>query len=202
MRKHFDFAPVVLATFVAFSTLATATAADKLENIPLVWKPTTPMSERSPLDLKGLEGVKLQIDPFTDKREDPAFIGRNMNKVPLRKVTTKEHVARFVTYQVKLLTSELGLNVVDSGGDVILKGEVRKFFAEETNRYNAEVDLQATFTDANGKILWVVTTTGTSSRYGISYKADNYYEVLSDALIGAVHELVQNPGFRKTLTGK
>jgi hypothetical protein len=202
MRKHFDFALVVLATFVAFSTLATATAADKLENIPLVWKPTTPMSERSPLDLKGLEGVKLQIDPFTDKREDPAFIGRNMNKVPLRKVTTKEHVARFVTYQVKLLTSELGLNVVDSGGDVILKGEVRKFFAEETNRYNAEVDLQATFTDANGKILWVVTTTGTSSRYGISYKADNYYEVLSDALIGAVHELVQNPGFRKALTGK
>ena len=202
MRKRFNFALAVLVTCIVFGNLATASAADKLENIPLVWKPTKPMSERSPVDLKGLEGIKLQIDSFTDKREDPAFIGRNMNKVPPRKVTTNEHVARFVTYQVKLLMSGLGLNVVDSGGDVILKGEVRKFFAEETNRYNAEVDLQATLTDANGKILWAVATTGTSSRYGISYKADNYYEVLSDALVGATHELAHNPGFRKALTEK
>ena len=28
------------------------------------------------------------------------------------------------------------------------------------------------------------------------------YEVLSDALIGATHELVRNPGFRKALTEK
>jgi hypothetical protein len=160
------------------------------------------MSERAPVDLKDLEGIKLQIDPFTDKREDPAFIGRNMNTVPLRKVTTNEDVARFVTYQVKLLMSGLGLKVVESGGDVILKGEVRKFFAEETNRYNAEVELQAVFTDANGKILWAVATTGTSSRFGMAYKADNYYEVLTDALIGATHELVRNPGFRNALTGK
>ena len=199
MRKSFHTALAVFATCIAFGNFATADAADKLENIPLVWKPTSPMSERSPVDLKGLEGIKLQIEPFTDKREDPALIGRNMNKVPLRKVTTKEDVARFVNYHVKLLMSELGLDVVESGGDVILKVEVRKFFAEETNRYNAEVDLQATLIDANGKILWVVATTGTSSRYGISYKADNYYEVLSDALVGAVHELVHNPGFRKTL---
>jgi hypothetical protein len=202
MRKRFHFTLAVLATCIAIGNLATASAADKLENIPLVWKPTSPMSERSPVDLKGLEGIKLQIDSFTDKREDPAFIGRNMNKVPLRKVTTKEHVARFVAYHVKLLMSELGLDVVESGGDVILKADVRRFFAEETNRYNAEVELQATLVDASGKILWTVATTGTSSRYGISYKADNYYEVLSDALVGAVHELVHNPGFRKALTEK
>ena len=203
MRKRFHFTLAVLATCIAFGNLATAAAADKLENIPLVWKPTSPMSGRSPVDLKGLEGIKLQIEPFTDKREDPGFIGRNMNKVPPRKVTTKEHVDRFVTYQVKLLMSELGLDVVESGGEVILKAEIRKFFAEETNRYNAEVELQTTLIDANGKILWGVATTGTSSRYGISYKADNYYEVLSDALIGAVHELAHNPGFRKALlTGK
>ncbi|MEK6211972.1 MAG: hypothetical protein AABM64_16655 [Pseudomonadota bacterium] len=202
MKKRFHFALAVFATCMSLGNFATVNAADKLEGIPLTWKPTSPISERAPLDLKGLEGIKLQIDPFTDKREDPAFIGRNMNKVPLRKVTTNDDVARFVTYQVKLLMSGLGLKVVESGGDVILKGEIRRFFVEETNRYNAEVELQATFTDANGKILWVVATTGTSSRFGIAYKANNYYEVLSDALIGATHELVQNPGFRKVLTGK
>ncbi|CAN0506555.1 unnamed protein product, partial [Phaeothamnion confervicola] len=57
-------------------------------------------------------------------------------------------------------------------------------------------------TDPSVNILWVVMTTGTSSRFGISYKAGNYYEVLSDALIGATHELMTNPGFRKALTAK
>src|SRR6266850_3610450 len=202
MKKRFHFALAVFATCMSLGNFARADAADKLEGVPLTWKPTAPMSERTPVDLKGLEGIKLQIDPFTDKREDPAFIGRNVVTVPLRKVTTNEDVARFVTYQVKLLLSGLGLKVVESGGDVILKGEIRNFFAEEASRYNAEVELQATFTDANGKILWAVAATGTSSRFGLAYKADNYYEVLSDALIGATHELVRNPGFRKALTGK
>jgi len=201
MKKRFHFALAVFATCMFLCNFATVNAADKLEGIPLVWKPTSPMSERLPPDVKGLEGIKIQVDPFTDKREDPAFIGHSMNKVPFRKVTTNDDVARFVTYQVKLLLSGLGLKVVESGGDVIMKTEIRRFFVEETNRYNADVELQTVFTDPSGKILWAVATTGTSSRFGIAYKADNYYEVLSDALIGATHELVQNSGFRKALTG-
>jgi hypothetical protein len=202
MKKTFHFALALLAACITLGNFATAGAADKLENIPLEWQPTAPMSERAPVDLKGLEGVKLQVEPFTDQREDPASIGRNMNKVPLRKVTTKDDVPRFVTYQVKSLLSGLGLDVVESGGTVILHGEVKKLFAEETNRYNATVELRVTLTDPAGKVLWVVETTGTSSRYGIGYKAANYYEVLSDALIGAVHEVVRNPNFRKSLTEK
>ena len=202
MKIWFHFALPVFAACITLGNFATADAADKLESIPLEWKPTSPMSKRAPVDLKGLEGIKLQIDPFTDNREDPAYIGRNTNKVPVRRVTSNEDVARFVTYQVKSLLSGLGLTVVESGGDVILKGEIKKFFVEDASRYNADVELQATLTDANGKILWAVATGGTSSRFGISYKAANYYEVLSDALIGATHELVRNPGFRKALTEK
>ena len=202
MKKRLHNALAVFAACMCLGGFTAADAADKLENIPLEWRPTSPMSERAPVDLKGLEGVKLQIDPFTDKREDPALIGRNTKKVPLRKVTTNEDVARFVTYRMKSLMTGLGLKVVESGGDVILKGEIRKFFVEDASRYNAEVELQATLTDADGKILWAVATSGSSSRFGISYKADNYYEVLSDALIGATHELVHNPGFRKALTEK
>ena len=202
MKKWSHFALVILAACFTPGLFNAANAADKLENIPLEFTPTSPMSERAPVDLKGLEGVKLQIDAFTDLREDPASIGRNMNKVPLRKVTTKEDVPRFVTYQMKSLLSGLGLDVVESGGTVILKGEIKKFFAEEATRYNATVELRVTVTDSAGKVLWVVETTGTSSRFGIGYKAANYYEVLSDALIGAVHELVHNPSFKKALTGK
>jgi len=202
MKRWFDFSFLIFAVGVTAGSFSAAIAADKLENIPLEFTPTSPLSERNPVDLKGIQGVKLQVDPFTDAREDASLIGRNMNKVPLRKVTTRDDVPRFVTYHVKSLLSQLGLDVVESGGTAILKGEVRKFFAEEANRYTATVELRITLSDTDGKVLWAVVTTGTSSRFGIGYKAANYYEVLSDALVGAVHELASNPNFKKTLAGK
>jgi hypothetical protein len=196
---------VALTTIIALAGIGLgslpAAAADKLENIPLEWKPTSPMSERGPLDLKGLEGAKLQIEPFVDNRENPGFIGQNRDKIPTRKVTTTEDVARFVTYQTKTLMASQGVPIVESGGTVLMKGWVKRFFADETNRYNAEVELELQFVDAaSGKVLWSFMTAGSSSRYGISYKAANYYEVLSDSLIGAVHELLKNPKFKSVLT--
>jgi hypothetical protein len=202
MKRWFDFSFLILAAGITAGTFTAAIAADKLENIPLEFTPTSPMSERNPVDLKALQSVKLQVDPFTDAREDASLIGQNMNKVPLRKVTTRDDVPRFVTYHVKSLLSGLGLDVVESGGTAILKGEVKKFFAQEANRYTATVELRISLSDVDGKVLWAVDTTGTSSRFGIGYKAANYYEVLSDALVGAVHEMASNPNFKRTLAGK
>lgn len=202
MKKWTQAAVPFLAACLAIVTFASAHAADKLEDTPLVWSPTSPMSERPTVNVKGLESVQLRVEPFTDKREETAVIGRNLNKAPARIVSTRDDVPRFVTYEVKSLLSGLGLNVVESGGTAILKGEVKKFYAEETNRYNATVELRITAVDPGGKVLWVVDTSGTSSRFGIGYKAANYMEVLSDALIGAVHEVVRNPNFRKVLTGQ
>lgn len=200
MRPGFcsAFALIVGCAAIAGNTLA----ADALENIPLQFTPTSPMSERPAVDLKGLDGVKLEVEPFTDSREDPAAIGRNTNRVPLRKVTTKDDVPRFVTYQVKSLLAGLGLSVVESGGTAQMKGEVKRFWVEEGSRYNATVILRVSVVDPAGKIIWVIETTGTSSRFGIGYKAANYYEVLSDALVGAVHEVARNPNFKKALLEK
>ena len=188
---------------IGFGAMSPAHAADKLENIPLTFKPTTTIASRGPLDLKGLEGARLQVDAFTDNRENPGFIGQNRDKIPSRKVTTQENVARFVTYQVKTLLAGQGVPIVETGGTVVMKGWVKRFFADETNRYNGEVELELSFVDAaSGNVLWSFMTSGNSSRYGISYKADNYYEVLSDSLIGAVHELLRNPKFKAVLTQK
>jgi hypothetical protein len=186
-----------LAAGLALGTAAFA--ADKLENIPLVWKPTTSMKSYDKLNLSGLENVKLQVEPFTEAREDTALIGINKENIPNRKVTTTDNVPRFVTYHFKNLLSGVGLNVVESGGNLILKGEVKKFISEETNRYNSEVELRLFLTDPSGKVLWGYSAIGTARRFGMSYKADNYYESLSDGLIAATHEFLRNPKFRDTL---
>lgn len=203
MSNRLKLAVALFAASTALGAAAPARSADRLENVPLVWKPTSTMAERGPLDLKGIEGAKLQVDPFVDNRENPGLIGQNRDKVPTRIVSTQEDVSRFVTYQLKTLMAAQGVSIVESGGTVIMKGWVKRFFADETRRYNGEVELELSFVDAaSGKVLWSFMTAGSSSRYGISYKADNYYEVLSDSLIGAVHELLRNPKFKATLTGK
>jgi hypothetical protein len=203
MNNRLYVALSLLIGLAGIGAVAPASAADKLENIPLVWSPTTTMAERGPLDLKGLEGASLQIDPFIDNRDDKAYIGVNKAKIPNRKVTAKEDVARFVTYQMETLMAAQGVPIVETGGTVVMKGWIKRFFAEEASRYNADVELELSFVDAaTGKVLWSFMTSGNSSRYGISYKAANYYEVLSDALMGATHELLRNPKFKEVLTKK
>ena len=203
MNNRLYVALSLLIGLAGISAIAPAIAADKLENIPLIWKPTTTMAERGPLDLKGLEGATLQIDPLIDNREDKAYIGVNKSKIPNRKVTTEEDVARFVTYQMKTLMAAQGVPIVDSGGTVVMKGSIKRFFAEEASRYNADVELELSFVDvATGKVLWSFMTSGNSSRYGIAYKAANYYEVLSDSLLGATYELIRNPKFKQVLNKK
>ena len=43
---------------------------------------------------------------------------------------------------------------------------------------------------------------GTSSRWGRSYKAENYYETISDSLLEATTNAIQDEGFRKGLASK
>ena len=50
-----------------------------------------------------------------------------------------------------------------------------------------------------GKELWSGAITGDAERFGRSYKADNYMEVLADTLLKAAHNLLANPGFHDGL---
>lgn len=174
-------------------------ASTGLENIPLLWKPTTGMFSIGSAELGELQNARLQIDRVTDIRENAALIGQNHEEQTPRQVTTPDDVSAFVTNRMKALMSAAGIKVVDSGGTAILKTELRQFFVDETNIYEAAVILRVTLTDPNGNVLWSGLTGGAASRFGRSYKAENYYETLSDSLVGAVHQLIQNRGFRETL---
>jgi len=176
-------------------------ASTGLENIPLLWKPTTAMFSIESAELAELQNARLQIGPVTDIRENAALIGQNREEQMPRQVTTPDDVSAFVTNRMKALMSAAGIKVVDSGGTAVLKTELRQFFVDETNTYQAEVILRVTLTDPDGNVLWSGLSSGASARRGRSYKADNYYETLSDSLVGAVQQLIQNRGFRAALAG-
>jgi hypothetical protein len=169
-------------------------------DIPLVWKPTSSLSMAGAIDLTGRSNARLRIE-VTDNRNNSGFIGRNTEKLPPRNVTTPDNVAAFVSEHLSQLISDSGLTEVDSAGTVILKAEILQFFVEETEIYNGDVRLKVTLIDRGGNSVWTGITSGTSTRFGRSYSAENYYETLSDSLIGAVRHLMQNTSFRGALEG-
>src|ERR1700733_5018935 len=89
-------------------------------------------------------------------------------------------VGAFVAVHIRQLFDEAGIKTVDSSGAVLIKGEVTKFFVREGNTYKSEVALQLVVSDADGKTLWKGQASGEAFRFGRSYKAENYYEALSE----------------------
>jgi hypothetical protein len=175
---------------------------DNLENVPLVWRPTTSLAKFNSLDLTDVKDVKLQVLAAPDKRKDPSFIGQNSEQDVPRKVTTPDNVSAFVANRAKMLLTAAGFRVVDSGATTVVNVEVKSFFVSETSTYQGDVRLAVTISDPAGKVRWNGTAGGEASRFGRSYKADNYYETLSDSLIEAVLSLAQNPGFHQALAEK
>lgn len=196
--------PATAPTAVKSISAAAAAPTGKkgrLEGIPLVWKPTLTLAKAGAIDVTGLSNVRLQVTPVTDARSGSAFIGQNIEKKEPRFVSTPENVAAFVNDHMKQLISGAGIPVVGDGGSAILTTELQQFFVEEKDDYIGDVRANVTLTDRGGKILWTAVVNGTSSHFGRSYKAENYYETLSDSIQDLVLKLLQNPGFHSALAG-
>jgi|KBSSwiStaDraftv2_1062776.scaffolds.fasta_scaffold25389_6 hypothetical protein len=194
-------APATSTTTTTTTTKPAAAPAkrDKLENSPLVWKPTTNVSSLGSVDLTGLSNTKLQIAKVADGRQNPTLLGENKEKGVPRVITTADDVPMFVTDHMKQLMSSAGINTVDSGGTHVLKTELKQFYVEESDTYKGDVRMTVTLTNAAGKAVWTGTTGGSAQRFGRSYKAENYYETLSDSLIEATYNLLRNPSFHEAL---
>ena len=179
-----------------------ASAPYNLENVPLVWMPEKHPRASAGAASEAFLKTKLNVAPMKDLRQNPKLIGENREKTPARPVTTSTDVAAFVTDQFKALLTGAGLTVVDSGENAIIKGEIQQFFVTETEDYVGNVTLHITAADPAGKTLWEGVTSGESSRVGRSYRADNYYQSLSDALSVATSHLLQDSGFQAAVAGK
>jgi uncharacterized lipoprotein YajG len=189
--------------FLALAFLVGCASTPKsLDNIPLVWKPEKQTHATAGAASVELFKAKVKVAPMTDTRKDPQLIGQNQEKMPAKQVTTSDNVAAFVTEHFKQLLGGAGMTMVDSGENVIIKGDVKQFFVTETTSYSGDVRLSIVVTDPGGKTLWQGMTSGNSSRFGRSYSAENYYETLSDALTAATSNLLQEPGFGAAVAHK
>jgi hypothetical protein len=54
----------------------------------------------------------------------------------------------------------------------------------------------------DGQTLWSGNASGEATRFGRSYKLENYYEVLSDAVVNTVSSMLQSAEFQQALAGK
>ncbi len=179
-----------------------ARAADKLENIRLVWKPTTTLTKLGGIDSTDIAEAKIRLEALTDSRKSPELIGENLEGKQPRKVTTQESVAEFVADKFARLFSDAGLALVDRNEDIVLVGELQKFFVEETGTYNGEVRVKFSAKDRSGKEVWAGVIVGGASGWGRSYKGENYYETLSNSIIATSVNLFKNAGLRRALGAK
>jgi len=170
----------------------------ELLNIPLVWKPTVTISALGAIDLSAFQNAKITIKPFTDLRLKPSEIGKNVEKRMSEKgllVTTRDNVAAWVTDKFGLILREFDVPVVTEGGGMAIEADIVKFFVTEESTYKADVGLKIRLKSKTGDVVWEGMIAVTNKRWGNSYKADNYYELLSNSCIDVVQNLLKNDSF-------
>jgi hypothetical protein len=185
----------LIVMLLAMTTVASAKTV-LLEHIPLLWKPTSELK----LGTMEMSGAIVQFEPFQDVRDNKEAIGENREDDNKPKpVTTTDDVGLFVSKHMRELFERAGLKTVDTEGTVTVKGEVKQFFVRETATYKSEVTVHVTLVGPGGKTLWSGLASGDATRFGRSYKAENYYEVLSDAVVNTVSSLLQSEDIQKAL---
>lgn len=187
--------PIFVALLLTVSVGAWS-KAKLLEHIPLQWRPTSNLR----LGTTQMSASTVTIGTFTDGRDNKTGIGENREDTVPKPVTTDDDVGAFVSAHMRQLFDEAGIKTVDSGGSITINGEVKKFFAREGDTYKSEVVVQLVVSDPQGKTLWKGLASGEATRFGRSYRAENYYEVLSDAVVNTVSSMLQAPEFQRALS--
>jgi hypothetical protein len=188
--------PALIAALSA--TCALAWAGDKdMKGVPLAWTPTSTLAESmGPLNLLPLAKAKIWIKPFTDARPDKAVVGENQEKSIPHTVSTKDDVAAFLGEHMAGLYREAGLPMASKPEEatVTLSVEVLRCKVTEKDTYKGELSLMIQV-ESGGKAVWRGTMMGEASRWGRSYKLENYYEAICDSLMDMVGKSLKSDPF-------
>jgi hypothetical protein len=186
----------LLALMLVFVALDGRAATVLLTHMPLQWKPTSELASGT----TDMDATTIRFETFQDVRNDKEKFGENLEGDAPKPVTTTDDVGAFVSSHMRQLFDRAGLKTVDGDAAVTIKGEVRQFFARETSTYNSQVEVQLIVVDRDGNTIWKGLASGEATRFGRSYKIENYYEVLSDAVVNTVSSMLRSAEFRKALS--
>ncbi|HRO66816.1 MAG TPA: hypothetical protein PL182_04565, partial [Pseudobdellovibrionaceae bacterium] len=153
--------------------------------------------EASVGDLGKLSQARLKVEKLTDARtlEPKARIGEYSEKEDsVLYVETSSDVAEFVTNGMKDSLTKAGVQLVEDNPQYTLSGEVRELYVTEKNTYQGRSSIQLTL-KKNGKAVWEGVIRGKNSRFGRTYKMENYMESLSDSVADTTIGLLGNDGF-------
>lgn len=187
---------VLLTIMLVFVALDGNAKTVLLTHVPLKWRPTSELASGT----TDMDATPIRFETFQDVRNDKEKVGENLEDDPPKPVTTTDDVGSFVSIHMGQLFVRAGLKTVDSDAAVIIKGEVRQFFARETSVYSSQVEVQLTLVDRDGNTLWKGLASGEATRFGRSYSIENYHEVLSDAVVNTVSSLLRSTQFRNALS--
>jgi len=207
------FKSIILMLAMVFCTgmsAGNATAAQKTDmqetpellNIPLLWKPTVTVSSMGVIDLTVFKNRSFTIKPFNDLRANPSEIGKNVEKKHSGKVllvTTKDNVAAWLTDRFASILREFEAPVVKEGGTMSLEADIVKFYVTEESVYKADIGLKIRVRSKTGDMIWAGMISVSDQNWGRSYKAENYYEVLSNACVDAVSALLKSDSFMQAV---
>ena len=163
---------------------------------PLRWAPTDNPEDQLRAGLAPLAGHRLAMTPFGDHRAIQDRIGTNTEEAMPRPVVTPDNVPAFVSEHIGRVLYEAHFPLVPANPTEVIHGDVIEFFVTEGNRYEGTVTLDVQLTDPQGRELWHGPATGHSRRFGHSLNAEMYMNALSDGILDAVKNLLENPQFQ------
>jgi hypothetical protein len=187
---------IFVLSFLLFQT--SGAFAKDLENIHVSWKPTTAVK---PISKTTRFVERIAVEDFTDARKTPELLGeyRRKDSPQVMRVTTKDNMGAFITEGIRKSLENAGFSTVKTDAEISISGELRKYFVAEASMYKGESEIAIQIKNSQGQVLWNGVISGTQERWGVSYKADNYFEVLSDLVVNAVNTLTSDAEMQKAL---
>jgi len=174
----------------------------ELKDVKLQWLPSEPISALDPIDISVFKNKKIMVEMITDTRKNQFEIGKNIEKKWNDSdllITTKDNVARWITERFSQVLFDFDLSVVKSNPDIIIQGDIIRFYVTEKSTYKTNVALNIKIKSNSGKILWEGMISGKSNKFGASYKENNYHEGLSNAIIDVAYSMLKNDQIRQAL---
>jgi uncharacterized lipoprotein YajG len=156
---------------------------------------------------KNISIEKIYFQEIKDNRSRPQAIGENTEdkKKPVTILTSKaDDTGQFVLSVLKKEFQTKGFKVENNleAATKIITVTLVKFWTQETNRYNTEIQLQVEVQDKKNLPFFKKTYSSTGTNSGRSLSETNYNESFSDALSRMTDNLFSDLAFLQGLAEK